>query len=303
MTGTIAYDRGVIVDDDGFFVGAVKWQRGTPGPTNGYLNGQRKAGSTQPRLRLVTDAEAIANPLPGGRWDAKAKEWQAPPKELWIVNVRRDDPRYGVLSGSRRVWPGRPLPSLPGWQAFVDVAPPARRPGRKPLFDFDVGEWVMPVSVVVFAEDGETCTNVVVKPRLEAGDVEPFEVEDESGDRMQIGPGMPRSGGHAPRYPRVSTSAMAAVLNRRNLTGAFEEFLTAEGFAMADFESLKSVSLNNRLLRKFVKAQGFTMKQAAKALQRAAEQEDQRRAEAIEARRRALEAEGDADDSDGNPEI
>jgi hypothetical protein len=168
MDVNIEFERGVVVTEDGSFVAAVQWQKGTPKPSSADLNGTRAAGSTAPKLRLVTDPEAVADPIPKGRWDAKAKVWRKPNVPVWIVNVRRDDPRYGVLAGSRMIWPQGPMPTLQAWQRLVTVEPPATRAGRKPLFDFEAGEWVVPVSVVVVREDGTK--NIVVKPRQEKGD-------------------------------------------------------------------------------------------------------------------------------------
>jgi hypothetical protein len=178
MTMNIEFERGVLVDQDGFFAAAVQWQKGTPRPNVG---GPRPAGGgalridgdpVEPtRLRLVTDPEAIADPVPNGRWDGKAKVWRKPSVQVWIVNVRRDDPRYGVLAGSRVVWPKRPMPTVQGWQRLVTIEPPKTRAGRKPLFDFEAGEWVVPVSVAILDDNGDVI-NVVVKPRLEVGDIE-----------------------------------------------------------------------------------------------------------------------------------
>jgi len=278
------FERGVVIDDQGFFMAAVQWEAGTPRPSSLDLNGPRREGSTAPRLRLLTDREAVADPVPGGRWDSKAKTWLRPNVKMWAVNMRRDWPRYGTLAGERMVWPDR-LPNLPAWQAWVTTPPPAGSGARKPMFDFETGEWVMPVSVVVFDEDGETCKNIVVKPRLEDGDETPdqIEVSDEQGNKAAIAPGQKRAGGHAPLYAKFSVATFVAVLGKRNLMDAFSAFLQGKKLSMEDFQEVRRVSLNNRLIREFVTDQGFTMRQAYNALQKEAEKVEEERRERIAA--------------------
>lgn len=287
----IRFERGVIVDGEGHFIAAVQWQEGSQPPSNLQLNGARPEGSKAPRLRLIRDPEAIADPMPGGKWDARAKAWQSPNVEMWVVNVRRDLPRYGVLSGGRRVWPGR-LPPLQSWQAWVTDPPPKTRRGRKPMYDFEAGEWIVPVSVAIYDDDG-TCLNVVVKPRLEPGDEEAHEVEDEIGQRGQIGPGIKHTGGHAPNYRKVPARFVLSALHKHGLADDFMAFMRERGFAPDDVRQIKKISLNNKHLRAFVWSKGYTMKQAFQKIQIAAQEECDAEEKAERDKIADLEAEGD----------
>jgi hypothetical protein len=285
------FNKGVIVDEAGFFLGAVKWRKGTPAPD---LNGPRKEGANAPRLRLLTEPEAIDDPIPNGKWDAKRKEWLSPPTKLYVVTVRRDLPRYGAYAGFQMVWPDR-LPDLPDWQRFVEEpAPEWRR--SKPLWDFEEEEWIFPVEVIQYEEDGETCKDVILKPRAEPGDeVGPVMVEDEIGNKRRLKAGMRRSGGEPPRYPEVPVRFLRQALQERNLLQPFVRFLRDKGFDNEDFEALETVSLNNRILREFVQAQGFTMRQAYNALQRDAEEKQkQERAKRRELARESGRGNGNA---------
>lgn len=165
------------------------------------------------------------------------------------------------------------------------------------MYDFEAGEWVTPVSVVVFDEDGETCKNVVVKPRLEDGDVQPheIEIEDELGNKKQIGPGMKRGEVRVPRYRRVPVRLFRRVLQSRGLLDDFMAHIDAAGFDADDLAAIQSISLNNRILREFVQAQGFTMRQAYNALQRDAEEKQkQERAKRRELARESGRGNGNA---------
>lgn len=266
MANSITYERGVIVDDEGYFLGAVQWEAGTPEPD---VNGPRPDGSSGPRLRLLRDPEAIADPVASGKWDTKAKAWLRPSVEMWIVNVRRDQPRYGSLAGGRMVWPSR-VPRLPPWQAWVSVPPPQGSRARIPLFDFEAQEWISPVTVAEFDAQG-VCTNLVVKPRLDPGDEQPFTVENEIGETEVISPGVPREGGHPPRYRKVPVRVLRRVLQDLKLMQPFQQFIERKGYTIENVEDLGVISLNNRMLREFVAEQGFNMRQTYMALQRVAE--------------------------------
>jgi len=269
----IEYERGVIVDEEGFFLGAVKWEKGTPAPD---LKTARGDGTNAYRLRLLTEAEAIENPNPNGRWDFKAKKWIAPDVPIWIVNRRRDKP-IGTLAGSRMIFAGRP-PRVADYQEIITTPPPEMRRGRKPIYDFTTNEWISPVTVATF-DDAGVCTNVIVKERLEGGDEEPFEVENELGRRAPISPGEPRDGGHPARYRSVPVRFLRRSLQERNLLQPFVQFLEGKGFTADDFDRLETISLNNKLLREFVTAQGFTIQQVYNALQRDAEQRQEQELE------------------------
>jgi hypothetical protein len=284
MTVARTFKRGVVVDDQGFFLAAVQWEAGTPKPSSLDLNGPRREGSTAPRLRLLTSSEAIADPVPGGKWDSKKKVWLRPSVKMWAVNTRRDLPRYGTLAGERLVWPER-LPNLPAWQAWVTTPPPAGSRSRKPMYDFEAAEWIVPVAVVEFEEDGDTCKNIVVKPRLEDGDETPDQVEvtDEQGQKIAIAPGHKRSERIIPAYPKFSIATLFAVLRKRDLRDAFITFLDGKGLNTDDLREVGMVSLNNRLIREFVAEQGFTIKQAYNALQKEAETMEAEREERLSA--------------------
>ena len=133
------YDRGVVVDEQGFFVAALRWEAGTPAPK---FNKKVTKGGL-PRLILLRDPYAIENVDPSARWDftpvredgvlVRAGTWLFPTEERWIVNQRRDRPYLWSFVTSRLVWPER-LPRLPEGQKLVDVAPP-KSAAQRPVWD------------------------------------------------------------------------------------------------------------------------------------------------------------------------
>lgn len=144
--------RGVMVDAKGNFLGAFQWDEREPAPK---VNAPKTAKAAQ--ARLLTSAEATADPLPGGRWSEKQKRWIAPGKTLWIV-----DERTGDLRGSRRVFADT-IPALQPGLKYVDVAPPESR-GRKPVWTGT--EWVFPRRVGIVDGEGRL-VNVVLENPLE----------------------------------------------------------------------------------------------------------------------------------------
>jgi hypothetical protein len=284
-----SYEKGVLVDAKGTYLGAFKWEKGTPRP-------QFNASKTPPeeRLRLLTSEAAIADPVVGGRWDAKAERWIAPDVPVWIVNTRRDLPRYGSLAGKRMVFSDQRL-DLPDWQAEVRTAPPEKRPvGRKLLWDFEAEEWVLPKPVLRLAEDG-TVLHRGLKPRPDPEDVNPDDLptaEDEAGRPTRCGKGDKITNG-APviqrrrPYPRVPVGVLLIVLQERKLGAKFKAFVEGKGYSIEDVRELGTISLGNKLLREFITGEGFTMKQAYQAIQRRAEEIVEERA----AKKQALGAE------------
>lgn len=294
---TDGYERGVVVDADGFFVAALRWEAGTPAPK---INERATTGGKTPNLVILRDTYAIENVETNARWDftpvrttegalVRAGTWKFPTEKRWVVVQRRDIPDLWFLTGQKFVWPERP-PRLPDGSKLIDTAPPTLGRGRKPVWDDVAAQWLAPRRIAVLAADG-TIENFVsayrtddlplgvvdmaefdganIKTKDEAGILSPpvigdkITAKDTNGRPTTIVRRIP------PRYAQVSVELLEEVLAEKGLASEFVTFVTGKGYTIKDVRNIGNISLNNRLLREFVADQGVTIQQAYNTLQRA----------------------------------
>jgi len=274
--------RGVLVDPAGYFVGAFQWPDDEPAPDfNAVVAGDRAQGAQQ-RVILLTSEAALNFTSTDGRWRFAEEVWEYPTLRRWIVR-RQTDNLWG-LTGSQLVWPDR-MPVLPDGVKFVDVEPPQSR-SKKPIWVDSLSEWRLPRPA--YAVGGGTVVNLCpsLGPDMDtvpdgadrlvpAADVAP--AEDEAGQMVmpdvgdEIAPDNTPTIRCIPRYQRVPVRLLEEVLVERGLAADFVTFVEARGFTIDQVRALGSISMNNKHLREFVVDQGYTLKQAYTALQRAAE--------------------------------
>lgn len=140
--------KAVIVDAKGFFLGAVQWDSSTvPPKLNAPLAGEDKVRDEDRRFYL-TDPEAIADPIPNGKWDKRKKVWKKPGKRYTLVNDR------GELVGTSVQWAERLRPA-PRGQQYTDKPLPKdwNVKTRRPIWNFADQEWQEPRVVAIVKGD------------------------------------------------------------------------------------------------------------------------------------------------------
>lgn len=151
-----AAERGVVVDEAGYFVAAWQWDAGTPAP--------KLPAKVSPKLILLREpAEALNPPSEKAKWDFVSKTWSLPTDRLWIV-----EEATGRVTGGGTYWLDRLKPLLPG-RVYVDVEPPKAR-GRRPIWTGT--EWVFPRRVALVTPAGEVANVCLENPNPNAPDVD-----------------------------------------------------------------------------------------------------------------------------------
>jgi len=174
------FKYGVVVDEEGYFVQAARWEVGKPRP---QLN--RKG---QPRLWMLISDDAVKGAAPNGRWNKKRSCWDLPPKTYYVVNERGN-----IVSGSRQ-WASRLKPLAPNYE-YVNKEPP-KQTGRKPIWTGS--EWVFPKRVGIVNAETNVIENIQVEnPREDQPNVAITDgyyriddsdwPRDETGDEIGIG--------------------------------------------------------------------------------------------------------------------
>lgn len=282
--------RGVVVDYQGYFLAAVQWDSaGVPPRLNFPRRGERRI-RPEDRKTLLTSAEAIADPQPNGRWNASTLVWELPTVKQWVVVQRRDIPRFWTYSGAKTTWPERP-PRMPRGSKLIDLPPIDVGISRRPIWDDDAQAWIAPKTVATLDAQGNV-TNFVeaydpaVDVPSDADSVIELDQmptgENEVGEfwPVDIGDGLSKEPDGSltvtkkglPRYRKFPVRFLRQALADANQLANFTAFLTSKGFTIEDFEGVRVVSLRNKLLREFIVAQGFTIKQAYDAIVRVAEE-------------------------------
>lgn len=272
--------RGIAIDRQGFFVAAFQWPKGKKRP---QLN--PKGTAEKDKLTWLTSAEALADPKPEGKWDPDNLVWLLPDTPACEVLQRQDKPNFWTLQGQQLVWPEK-LPDLPDGRKWVLKSPPENR-AKRPVWSDADGEWVFPSCRMAVCSKGVCQGMQLVLEESDAElptggrlvDPDQITVTDEIGEsrKLKIGDVLNQdntvSEARPPRYKRVPVRIFRNVLKDTGNLAAFQEFLQEKGYSEEKFEAIKTVSLNNALLREFVVTQGSTLKQAYNALQKAAEAE------------------------------
>jgi len=275
----IEYKRGIAVDRQGYFVAAFEWPANGPRPR---LN--PKGTLEKDKLIWLTLPEALADPQPNGKWDADNLVWLLPDTPAYEVLQRPDKPNFWTLQGSKNVWPEK-LPDLPSGRKWILTPPPQTR-SQRPVWSDSAGEWKLPQRRMIVDAEG-FCINLLgtmeddadlpIPAGGRAVDPEAITVSDElenerplqRGDKLN--PDNTVAEARKPRYGKVPVRLIKRILTNRGILADFETFLQGKGFEVSDFDQLQVVGLNNKLLREFVVAQGFTLQQAYNLVQRAAE--------------------------------
>ncbi|MDH5796939.1 MAG: hypothetical protein OEZ19_00100 [Paracoccaceae bacterium] len=147
--------RGVLVDPQGFFLGAFQWEAGTPAPK---FNTKAMRNDPAKRLHLLTEDAALNVPSAKARWDFNAKAWVLPETRFFIV-----EESTGRLCGGVTEWPER-LRGLPPGKVYVDTPPPPER-ARRSVWNAGVQEWQDQIRVLLVTPEG-VVDNIVLESPL-----------------------------------------------------------------------------------------------------------------------------------------
>lgn len=156
---TPRFERGVLVDFEGYFIAAYQWLEGTPAPV---FNKPQKGSPLTPEqiVTFLRTPEALAVPSNKARWNGTG--WDLPDTPLWVVNDR------GAITSKNKYWLDR-LPPLPEGRSYVDVAPPVDI-ARRPIWDGSA--WVFPTRVALVTPEGVVDNVVLENPRADQPNVE-----------------------------------------------------------------------------------------------------------------------------------
>jgi len=275
----VQYERGIAIDRNNLFVAAYQWEKGTPRPR---LN--PKGTPEEKKLTWLTMPEALADPKENGKWDEENLVWLLPDTPAYEVLERVDKPGYWTLQGKSNVWPER-LPSLREGRKWVMTPPPETR-AQRPIWSDSAGAWLLPQPRMIVDAEG-FCVNLVgtltdgndidVPAGGRVVDPDAITVTDELGETRALCKGDKLNPDDTvvytrpPNYKKVPVPLLEQVLQDTGNLAAFKTFIEGKGFTVEQVRGLETISLNNKHLREFVLAQGYTLKQAYNALQRAAE--------------------------------
>ena len=156
---TPRFERGVLVDFEGYFIAAYQWLEGEPTPV---FNRPQKGQTIKPadRVTLLRTPEALAVPSNKARWNGEG--WDLPDTPLWVVDAK------GSNRGKQMVWADR-LPPLPDGLEYVDTPAPVSRT-RRPLWTGT--EWAFPTRVALVTPEGVVDNVVLENPRADQPNVE-----------------------------------------------------------------------------------------------------------------------------------
>jgi hypothetical protein len=144
----------VVVDADGHFVSALRWEDGQAAP--------KVNAKGAPKMTLVYDDAAVKGAAENGKWDSKSGRWRFPTKMHYVVNER------GTLIGGSKQWVSRLKPLGPT-EEYVTVEPPKSR-GRRPVWTG--AEWAFPRRVGLVNASGVLEVVQLENPRDDQPDVD-----------------------------------------------------------------------------------------------------------------------------------
>lgn len=305
------FERGIVVDPDGYFVAALKWEKGTPAPK---VNERSTKGTKDPKLIILRDtgpdSYVTDNASPNARWNfTEVKDengrtirrgtWELPSEERWIVVQRRDIPDYWFLNGSRKIWPER-LKPMPEGSKLVSKAPPDVGQGRKPIWSDEAQDWLVPKRIAVCEKDGQVKNIVNCYSEKDLALPEggffvesPEEVECllENGTKRSLvrGDFIGRDSSIIslvpPKYKKFPVSTLIAVAADISLD--LMKFLESKGYSKDDIISTVKMSLGNPLLREFIEESAMTIEEAYEKIELRAQEKEEEKASKI----RSLEEE------------
>lgn len=126
------FNYGVVIDEQGYYVAALRWADGTPEPK---IN--RKGA---PKFRMLREDNAINNVAENGRWNDKKGDWDFPTKTYYVVNER------GSIVSGKKQWPDR-LKGIGPKEEYVTKAPP-KKPNSRPIWDGKDWAWPRRVAII-----------------------------------------------------------------------------------------------------------------------------------------------------------
>lgn len=154
--------KGVLVDHEGFFLGAFQWEDDENAPD---LAVSPRVGERVVRLDdrrvFLTMPEALDPPSEKARWDFQAKAWRQPEARYWIVDDRGTPVGGGLYHKSRP-------PRVPAGTALVTEAP-GNTNGRRMIWNGTA--WQAPRRVIHVDGDGVVINIVNENPRDDQPDV------------------------------------------------------------------------------------------------------------------------------------
>lgn len=145
-------ERGIVLDEDGFPVAFVQWEKGQ----RPNFNQKLADGST--KRHKVIDGALYKSGAESGRWNGQA--WEYPDaEEIWVNEKGQYRKRQRVFSQHMNRAPALP----PGWT--IAGSPPPKSRSRRAVYDKFDGQWKFPKVKVVLADDGTVINRVLVDPR------------------------------------------------------------------------------------------------------------------------------------------
>lgn len=145
-------ERGIVLDEDGFPITFVQWEKGQ----RPNFNQKLADGST--KRHNVIDGALYEPGAEGGRWNGKA--WEYPDaEEIWVNEKGQYRKRQRVFSQYMNRAPALPL----GW--VIAGSPPPKSRSRRPIYDEFDNQWKFPKVKVILADDDTVMNRVLVDPR------------------------------------------------------------------------------------------------------------------------------------------
>ncbi|RMD50926.1 hypothetical protein D6827_03150 [Candidatus Parcubacteria bacterium] len=137
--------RGILIDAEGYFLGAYQWAAEMQTPDFGQI-------SAPARFKLLTDEACISGAGKDGRWLETEKRWIFPTDKFALIAQRRDAPRYWVYRKTITAWPHR-LPEFgEGFKLIPNI--PTLDKHTRPIWDDKVQKWITPKIYALLDKEG-----------------------------------------------------------------------------------------------------------------------------------------------------
>lgn len=157
-------ERGILVDYQGHFLGALEWDASGPPPNfNVPRRGFRRVLPADVK-HLLTDLAAIdALPGPDARWNFTSEQWEMPSQVVYLVDLN------GQYRGKRTVWPSRFV--APSGVEVINTPPPETK-SRRAIWCGDVDGWQFPRRVALVDQAGIVRNTALESPRSGTPDID-----------------------------------------------------------------------------------------------------------------------------------